>query len=83
MSKYSDVAAGVRVDLADAGGTITFPGAFAGADSPDVTGVALQLEDDPTVYEKLGLIFSNPVTVMIAASELEIIQARRAARSGR
>lgn len=87
MSKYAIEQQDVLEAITEDGGDVVFPGAIpgtppayneltgvwtGGTDATDVTGKALQIEDDPMRFQGLGLVTSNPITLLIAAKNLGI-----------
>jgi len=69
------------------GSDVTFPGAISGTYDPAtdtwsggapgaaVVGKAVQTKDDPERFQALGLVLTNPVTLMIAAKGLGVTPA--------
>jgi hypothetical protein len=89
-TKYAADAADALEMIAEAGATVTFPGAVpgtpgvydpltgtwsGGTGATDATGSAVQIEDDPERFQSIGLVLVNPITLLIAAKNLAITPA--------
>lgn len=87
MNTYAQDAADALLDIQDAGGIVTFPGAITGTapvyDSAtgqwsggtpgsDATAPAVEIPGDPDRMAALKLVLVNPVTLMVAASGLAV-----------
>ncbi len=83
--KYDAVAKRTLAVIAKRGGDVLFPGATpgtpgvynpltdtwtGGTGATDATGKAVQIPDDPERFKAIGLVTSNPVTLLIAAKNL-------------
>lgn len=73
-SLYDPVATRALATITRKGGPVVFlSDQFTGGSiATDVTGRAVEIPGDPDVYLALGLIGSNPVTLLVAAKDLTI-----------